>query len=120
MEIDSSNGTTCQGEILGMTGSCAGNFIQTKDCDKECNLCACATLSTPPLVVSIARPQHCSGHGTCSATCTEEKCDSAKCVCEDSYGGRQCELGKYAFHVITIMCGANMLTKTYFLNVLIM
>ena len=105
MEVGNPNGATCQSKIRDMTGSCSGNFQQTKDCDKECNLCACATLLTTPLVVPIARPQHCSGHGYCVADCNEEKCHSAKCRCNDDYGGRQCDLGNCAFHILTSMRG---------------
>ena len=56
----------------------------------SCNLCACAT--GPPY-----GPQgHCTGHGTCQASCTSEAnatdatCTGAKCVCDEGYWGEMC------------------------------
>ena len=104
MEIGSSSGVTCQDKIRDMPGSCSGSFQTTKECDKECNLCACSTLdSINGLVVPFTTPEHCSGHGYCHADCDEAKCDNARCKCNEDYGGRQCELGNHAFHIIIIM-----------------
>ena len=77
--------------------TCSSRFLTSKECDKECNLCACATIKE---INEIAQPEHCSGHGSCSATCYDEKCHSAHCVCDHGYGGHQCELGDNSFQVL--------------------
>jgi len=72
-------------------GYSCSNLITWKDCDNYCNLCACST-------ASATRSEHCSGHGTCEATCTLYECTGAKCKCDAGWSGDKCQnrTGKYA------------------------
>ena len=65
------NGQSCQ------------NYLLWKDCDQECNLCACST--------GTYVGEHCSGHGTCEASCTDQTCLEAKCKCDDGWTGDKCQ-----------------------------
>ena len=66
-------------------GSKCYQFLIWKDCDRECNLCACSTAKGET-------SQHCSGHGTCHAECSETTCSYAKCVCDEGWTGPKCEI----------------------------
>ena len=72
----SSDGSTCQ------------NYLVYKDCDSSCLLCACSTASG-------TTREHCSGHGTCEASCFKEKCTNAKCKCQPGWTGDKCESGLF-------------------------
>lgn len=74
---------TCSHQLKG--GSSCDNYLVWKDCDYECDLCECSTATG-------TNKEHCSGHGTCNATCSETKCNEAKCVCDKGWKGDKCEL----------------------------
>ena len=78
-----SNGNTCASQLSG-TSSCK-DYLSWKDCDKECNLCACSTATG-------TTKEHCSGHGTCEAECTTSSCSQAKCQCDTGWTGTKCEI----------------------------
>jgi len=82
-------GETCLGRFN--SGYTCKNLIKWKDCDGYCNLCACSTASG-------TKNEHCSGHGTCEATCTQYECTGAKCQCDAGWSGDKCQnrSGKYA------------------------
>ena len=75
------------GVQLGRGSTCV-NYLRWKDCDSTCNLCACSTAKG-------TNGEHCSGHGTCEATCTAITCKGAKCNCDAGWSGDKCELGLY-------------------------
>ena len=81
---DKASGNTCAKQ-LGRGSSCM-DHLKWKDCDKDCNLCACSTASG-------VNKEHCSGHGTCEAICTKETCTVAKCKCDNGWTGDKCEKG---------------------------
>ena len=73
-------------------GYSCSNLIKWKDCDNYCNLCACST-------ASATRSEHCSGHGTCEATCTLYECTGAKCKCDAGWSGDKCQNRKKMMHI---------------------
>ena len=79
---NNNDGDTC-GAQIGEGGTCQ-NYLLSKECDKECNLCSCSTSAG-------ATSEHCSGHGECEASCTKTSCSSAKCKCEPGWTGNKCE-----------------------------
>ena len=82
---DNGGGNTCV-EQLNFGSSCK-NHLRWKDCDRQCLLCACSTASG-------TRKEHCSGHGTCKATCTQYECTGAKCQCDSGWSGDKCQKNK--------------------------
>ena len=74
---------TCEFQLRHRS-SCK-EYLGWKDCDKECNLCACSTATG-------TFRQHCSGHGTCDASCTKSTCAQAKCKCDQGWAGAKCEI----------------------------
>ena len=91
------NGDTCY-ESLNDHGKSCKDFLRMKACDSACNLCACSTSSAN---AGFADSEHCSGHGTCTANCTDKGCTGAKCNCDSGYGGPLCNLGKFLYFKIT-------------------
>ena len=81
---DNGDGRTCAFQLR--KGSSCKNYLGWKDCDKSCNLCACSTASG-------TKKEHCSGHGTCEATCTKDTCTNAKCKCDSGWTGEKCQHG---------------------------
>ena len=79
---DNGGGKTCVTQLKA--GSSCQKFLGWKDCDRQCNLCACSTASG-------TKREHCSGHGTCEATCTQYTCTGAKCKCDSGWSGDQCQ-----------------------------
>eukprot|EP00928_Gymnodinium_smaydae_P054119 TRINITY_DN3794_c0_g1_i1.p1 TRINITY_DN3794_c0_g1~~TRINITY_DN3794_c0_g1_i1.p1 ORF type:complete len:3080 (-),score=568.50 TRINITY_DN3794_c0_g1_i1:116-9355(-) len=77
-------GSTQTCRLLLRSQTCS-DFLTRKSCDNACGLCACSTASG-------TQKQHCSGHGTCKATCTANTCTMAECDCEDGWMGDKCEL----------------------------
>ena len=60
------------------------DYLRWTDCDDACDLCECSTAVG-------TTSEHCSGHGTCTATCTRTGCTGAACQCEAGYSGSKCE-----------------------------
>ena len=83
---DNGRGNTCSHQLK--SGESCWNYLEWKDCDKSCNLCACSTASG-------TIKQHCSGHGTCLASCTQNKCTDAFCRCHFGYFGDKCQKSIY-------------------------
>ena len=83
------NAETCDHAL--QVGKSCKDFLKTKDCDAKCNLCACSTSTHD---AKFTGSEHCSGHGTCQATCSYSGCTGAICKCEDGWGGPLCDLGK--------------------------
>ena len=79
---DNGGGKTCVTQLNA--GSSCQKFFGWKDCDRQCNLCACSTASG-------TGKEHCSGHGTCEATCTQSTCTGAKCHCDSGWSGDKCQ-----------------------------
>ena len=79
---DNGKGETCVDRLNN--GYTCKNLITWKDCDRYCNLCACSTASG-------TGKEHCSGHGTCEATCTQSTCTGAKCHCDSGWSGDKCQ-----------------------------
>merc|ERR1712135_8675 len=73
---DNRGGNTCVSQLN--YGLSCKNFLGWKDCDRQCNLCACSTAS------GITQ-EHCNGRGTCEATCTQYTCTGAKCKCDPGW-----------------------------------
>jgi len=84
---DNGSGNTCTYQ-LNADSSCQ-DYLGYKDCDKECNLCACSTASG-------TAGEHCSGHGTCEASCNKWTCTDAKCKCNPGWTGSKCEISAVA------------------------
>ena len=93
---DNGVGYSCEAQLNA--GSSCQKFLRWKDCDRQCNLCACSTASG-------TKREHCSGHGTCEATCTQYTCTGAKCKCDSGWSGDQCqnrkEMSAYAYSLKT-------------------
>ena len=87
-------GETCLGRFN--SGYTCKNLIKWKDCDGYCNLCACSTASG-------TKNEHCSGHGTCEATCTQYECTGAKCQCDAGWSGDKCQNRKEMMHIYIIV-----------------
>ena len=82
---------TCQKQMDYADSSCR-NYLKWKDCDLACNLCPCSTAGTKRAKFMDAfEGEHCSGHGTCKAECTQLSCKNAKCVCKQGWTGDKCE-----------------------------
>ena len=79
---DNQPGNTCAKQLK--TGGTCEKFLNWKDCDKECKLCSCSTATG-------TNQEHCSGHGTCEATCTKDACSDARCKCDDGWRGDKCQ-----------------------------
>ena len=79
---DNRGGNTCVSQLN--YGLSCKNFLGWKDCDRQCNLCACSTAS------GITQ-EHCNGRGTCEATCTQYTCTGAKCKCDPGWSGDKCQ-----------------------------
>ena len=73
-------------------GQTCEDFIRWGDCDLHCNLCACSTASG-------TNREHCSGHGTCEASCSQLTCSDAKCKCDADWTGDRCEFPKGCLEV---------------------
>ena len=80
---DNSNGLTCSTQLN--RGSSCQDYLRWKDCDLNCNLCACSTAIDNTT-------QHCSGHGMCNASCNVSSCSNAKCSCNPGWTGDKCEI----------------------------
>ena len=66
-----------------------GNYLNSKECDAKCNLCACSTGLNGVM-------EHCSGNGVCKAEiCTQSKCQGAKCNCDEGFIGNKCQAEGY-------------------------
>ena len=79
---DTSGGVKCAVQLA--SGSTCLDYLRWGDCDKECSLCPCTTgIGTSA--------EHCSGHGTCEASCTATSCSDVKCKCEPDWTGMKCE-----------------------------
>merc|ERR1711962_724441 len=74
----------CSDQLKEGKSSC-NQYIRWKDCDAECNLCACST-------AAYTNKEHCSGHGTCDARCDQSSCQDAKCVCNKGWKGDRCQI----------------------------
>ena len=74
----------CSDQLKGGKNSC-NDYLRWKDCDAECNLCACSTAHG-------TNEEHCSGHGTCVAECSMTYCQAARCDCDNGWTGEKCEL----------------------------
>ena len=85
---DNGDGNKC--ELQLKTTTTCEKHLGWKDCDKSCNLCACSTASG-------TTKEHCSGHGTCEATCTKNTCTNARCKCDLGWTGDKCQNGKKLF-----------------------
>ena len=79
---DNGGGDTCFHRLNN--GFHCQDYLRWKDCDRQCNLCACSTASG-------TGKEHCSGHGTCEATCTQSTCTGAKCHCDSGWSGDKCQ-----------------------------
>ena len=90
---DNGKGETCVSRLNN--GYTCKNLIKWKDCDRYCNLCACSTASG-------TTSEHCSGHGTCEATCTEYECTGAKCQCDAGWSGDKCQNRKEMMNIYNL------------------
>ena len=79
---DNGDGANCNSQLAN--GQSCQNYLLWKDCDQECSLCACST--------GTHAVEHCSGHGTCEASCTDKTCHNARCKCDDGWTGDKCQL----------------------------
>ena len=84
----------CDKQVDIYNQSCV-NFLETKDCDKKCNLCACSTSVRHHI-------EHCSGNGVCEANCNQKRCIWDRCKCNDGFLGDKCQANGM-FNVIIIV-----------------
>ena len=82
---DTMGQTPCATKISKYGTTCE-HHLDRKNCDLECNLCACSTSSG-------TTKEHCNDHGICEASCTKSTCSAARCTCHPGWTGDKCESG---------------------------
>ena len=85
---------SCDEQVDIFNQSCV-NYLEWKECDEKCNLCACSTSVRHQL-------EHCSDNGVCEADCSQKKCENARCKCNEGFLGDKCQANGM-FNVIIIV-----------------